>query len=125
MMEEKTPQELINSLTNDPNYVINMIIDNNPEEVKKRVLRLEFGGFDQDITTNEDIIRVVNYLIDNERVADLKYILSVPLISEKIPTIYYTAIEQASNMAYSRLREIGIYAGDRPNPVSQSYGISL
>jgi hypothetical protein len=124
-MQEKTPEELNLSLKNDPNYVINMIIDNNPIEVRKRMVRLEFGGFDEDITTNEDMIEVINYLLKNDKIPELKYVLSVPLISEKIPTIYYQAIEDASNEAYLRLREKGIYAGDRPNPVIQEYGINI
>ena len=121
-MENKTPAQLEYDLINDPNYVINMIIDNNADEVMDRIIKLEFG---EDITTREDILRVVNYLIDNDKITELKYVLSVPLLADKIPTVYYPAIENATNQAYQRLLDLGIYAGNRPNPTLVENGMSI
>lgn len=116
MQSNITPEEFKNRLLNDPNYLINFIIDNNFEAVRERAISLQFGGFDEDISVKSDLLEVVNYLIENKNFRDLKYLLSVPVKEDRFSAIYYGAFESAVSSAYNYLLEIGRYINQN-NPI--------
>ena len=116
MQSDINPEQFKERLLNDPNYLINFIIDNNFEEVRARAISLEFGGFDTDISVKGDLVEVVNYLISKQNFKDLKYLLSVPVKADRFSPIYYGAFESSVSDAYNRLIEMGVYINQN-NPI--------
>jgi hypothetical protein len=98
---QENPQMFEEKLISDPNYLINFIIDNNLAEVRKRMTDLGY----QDITTKDDAISVINELIEIQDVDTYKFVLSVPLKTEIVPKIYWSALENASNRAFIIVQE--------------------
>lgn len=93
-----TTEELKYKLLNDPVFLINFILDNNPGEVAERMMQVGYS-----VSTDKDEqLQVVNELWESGKSDDLIYVLSVPYVPEKVSSLYDQAIEEAAETVLSR-----------------------
>lgn len=111
-------KDLRDALTSNWNLALNYIVSNNGPAVADRLRALGFS-----VGTDDDIFECVQILIDDKRLGDLKWALSVPMRTERIdPAEASVVLEVGSGMrrAYQGRTKANVDEDNSPPPEGAS-----